>query len=71
MDGEKIFAERLKTLREKKKVACHIAADLCGATHQAWRNYESGKNYPPVKTLLYIADYFGVSVDYLLGRDKK
>lgn len=71
MDNKKIFAERLKTLRKKKEVPYFIVADLCGATHQAWRNYETGKNYPPVKTLLYIADYFGVSVDYLLGRDKK
>lgn len=71
MDNKKIFAERLKTLRMKKGIKTCIIADLCGATHQAWRNYETGKNYPPVKTLLYIADYFGVSVDYLLGRDKK
>ena len=30
--------------------------------------YEKGKNYPDVRGLIGLADYFGVSTDYLLGR---
>lgn len=43
-----------------------VGAKLSNASIQAWSN---GRAKPSVEALIKIADYFGVSVDYLLGRD--
>lgn len=40
-----------------------------GLTQQAYRNYESGERKAPYATLIRLADYFNVSLDYLLGRE--
>lgn len=62
------FLARLKGLRKKHKI---IQADIAVAikvSRQAYNNYESGKRQPDISTLALIADFFGVSTDYLLGR---
>lgn len=65
------FAERLKTLREEKKVTQRVIAAYLVLTDTAYGFYEQGKNYPNMDTLIKIADYFGVSLDYLVGRSEK
>lgn len=71
MNNKKIFGQRLKKLREEKGVSARIASELCGTSDTTWWNYESGKSFPPVRILLYIADYYDVSLDYLVGRSEK
>lgn len=72
MSHKKIFGERLKQLRKGKGVSARVAAELCGTSESVWRHYETGRSYSSIQVLLYIADYFNVSTDYLLGRtDKK
>ena len=44
-------------------------ADYIGLSRQAYAHYEFGDRYPDLKTLCKLADFFGVSVDYLLGRE--
>ena len=43
---------------------------LCGLSKNMIAMYERGEKAPSVYALIRIADYFGVSVDYLLGREK-
>lgn len=45
-------------------------ADYLGISRQAYSNYEAGKWEPDFETLLKLGEYFGCSVDYLLGNKK-
>lgn len=62
------LGKRLRLLREQKKLSQIQLADKLGIPHQSISNYERGYRHPPSDTLLQIADFFEVSVDYLLGR---
>ncbi len=59
---------RLNELRGNKTQA--QMAQILGLPRETYRNYEVGNREPPLDTLLKMANYFGVSVDYLLGRDE-
>jgi len=64
-----IFADRLKECRKNiGKTQRELAVDL-GISGSGYQNYELGNREPNHETTVKIADYFGVSVDYLLGRD--
>jgi len=64
-----IFADRLKECRKNmSKTQREVAIDL-GITESGYQNYELGNREPNHETTVKIADYFGMSVDYLLGRD--
>ncbi len=59
---------RLKELREKKGISQYKLASDLGVSQSTVGMWESGKNRPEAATLAALADYFEVSVDYLLGR---
>ncbi len=61
------FNERIKELRNNKKISQAVIAEYLGITKQAYSLYEIGKREPDYETLLKIGEYFDVSVDYLLG----
>ena len=61
--------EKLLFLREQLNVTHKAVADYIGLSRQAYAHYEFGDRYPDLKTLCKLADFFGVSVDYLLGRE--
>ena len=63
-----VFRERLKSLREKKRISRIVLSELCGLHPDAIRRYERGENKPDMESLIAIADFFEVSVDYLIGR---
>ena len=64
-----IFADRLKECRKKiSKTQKDVAFDL-GISESGYQNYELGNSEPNLKNMIQIADYFGVSIDYLVGRD--
>ena len=59
---------RLKFLREQKKLTqLKVAIDLNMSQNTVSR-YESGEREPGIAELIKFADYYGVSVDYILGR---
>lgn len=59
---------RLKEVREAKKVSqIKLAIDL-GLNQNSISRYENGQREADYKTLISFADYFNVSVDYLLER---
>ena len=64
------FAENLKKIRKSKKVSQSVVAQQLGYGYTAVANYESGRNEPSIDDLIKIAEYFGVSMDLLVGREK-
>jgi len=63
-----MFHIRLKGLREAAGYSQYAFADAIGVAQSTVGNWESGKREPNFETTQKIADFFGVSVDYLLGR---
>ena len=61
--------ERLRELRKEKRLTQTQVGNYLGITVSAYGNYELGQREPSIDMLLKLADYFGVTVDYLLGRD--
>ncbi|GMQ55860.1 hypothetical protein AN1V17_02520 [Vallitalea sediminicola] len=60
--------KRLRELREKNGLIQKDIASLLSITTSAYGYYEQGKNDLDTNTLIYLADYYHVSTDYLLGR---
>lgn len=65
---ENVFPVRLRKLREHEGISRVVLSQLCGLPDGAVRKYERGEVKPNMDSLVAIADYFHVSVDYLLGR---
>ena len=68
MDRGKVFQERLRQARHKKGISQRQAADALGLTKLGYQNYEAGRMNPSFERLPKLADFFNVSIDYLLGR---
>ena len=60
--------ERLKKLRLLKHMTQGDVAKRLFISRSAYSMYETGKRQIPYKDLLFLADYYKVSTDYLLGR---
>lgn len=65
------FGKRLKALRMEKKLKQTDMAELMEITDRQYQSYEYGKVNVPATVLDFFADYFGVTTDYLLGREEK
>lgn len=61
----------LKSLRLKLNYTQDMLAKALNISRVTYTNYELGKRTPDTKTLFLIADFFGVSIDFLLGYEKK
>jgi len=64
----RILAKRFRKLREKKGMTQTELGKLFNLSKQAISSYETGGSEPPSDALQSFADFFDVSVDYLLGR---
>ncbi len=62
------FADRLKELRKAKGETQKQTADLLGLLERSYRHYEADEVDPPSSKAIKLAEHYGVSVDYLLGR---
>jgi transcriptional regulator with XRE-family HTH domain len=60
--------ERLLEERTKADLSQVNLAKAVGITWRAYQRYEAGERMPTIPILIAIADYYGVSTDYLLGR---
>lgn len=58
----------LKELREQNGISQTKLGNYLGVTRATICRYEANERMPDLETLKNIADYFGVTVDYLLGR---
>lgn len=59
---------RIKDLREDANMRQIDLANSVGIDQRTISNYETGKTYPDSFALIKLADFFGVSIDYLVGR---
>ncbi len=64
-----MISETLSEIRRGRKLTMKDVAEGIGMKPDTYRNYESGRLEPNLSTLTKIADFYGVSTDYLLGRD--
>ena len=64
------FGERLKVLRHEKKMKQKEMAEFLGCTDRNYQKMEYGEINVPGLTLIKLADYFQVSLDYLVGRSE-
>ena len=63
-----MYLPRLRDLREDKDMKQKEVAALLGIDQRVYSNYETGKRDIPLHHLVALADYYKVSVDYILGR---
>lgn len=63
-----MLSKRLIELRKQKNKTQEDIAKVIGVTRPAYTAYERGLRTPDYDILVTLADYFNVSVDYLLGR---
>ena len=61
---------RLRGLRKGKDLNQTQIAAVLRISQRGYSKYETGENDIPTQVLLRLADFYGVSVDYLLGRDE-
>lgn len=63
-----VLAERLKACRKEKGYTQGQVAIYCDITEKTYQNYELMTREPKIEILIRIADFFDVSIDYLVGR---
>lgn len=68
MDRIVTLAKNLKELREQNNLRQEDVADIVDSSQKNVSNWEIGKFEPDIQTLWKLADYFDVTIDYLVGR---
>lgn len=63
--------KRVRDLREDKDISQKELAAILGMSQTGYSKYETGENDIPTHILLKLADFYGTSVDYILGRTDK
>lgn len=64
-----MFGDRLKELRKNKNLTQEDIGVFCGVGNATISNWEKNLTDPPIEIIIKLANYFGVSIDYLLGND--
>lgn len=62
------YVKRIRDLREDSDKTQQEIADFLGTSQTMYARYERGANELPIRHLLKLADYYGASTDYILGR---
>ena len=65
-----VFRRRLRGLRGDRDLEQITLSQLCGLYDKAVFDYENGRRKPSVETAIRISDFFGVSLEYLIGREE-
>ena len=63
-----MMIKNLKLIRTMRGISQQMLANALGTTQQSINKYENHKIEPDINTLIALADYFDVTVDYLIGR---
>lgn len=64
------FPQRLRALRERRRMSRRVLAELCGLSKNMVAQYERGEKTPTGDSLERLADFFGVTMDELWGRGR-
>ncbi|MCX7579292.1 XRE family transcriptional regulator [Leuconostoc falkenbergense] len=59
---------RLRELRKEQELTLRKLGNIINTSNQNISNWEVGRSNPNIKYLIVLADYFNVSIDYLVGR---
>lgn len=59
---------RLKELRKERKLNQRAVADALNCSQSVYSRYENGSYEPPIDVLIRLADFYGVTLDELVGR---
>lgn len=62
------FADKIIELKIERKILQKDIAKTIGSSLRTYQRYENGEREPTLSTLIKIADFFDVSLDYLVGR---
>ena len=65
------LGRRIAEIRKENDLTQEGLAEICSVTRQTISNWENGKSYPDLETLVLISDTFDVSLDALLKGDRK
>lgn len=65
------IGENIRRLRQKKGITQEQLAEVLNISNAAVSKWERGGSFPDITMLFPIADYFGVSVDELMGHNEK
>jgi len=65
-----MWNETLKYLRNKQSLTQADIADKLGISQTTYDRYETGDIEPGLGSIILLADFYGVSTDYILGRTK-
>lgn len=68
MNDLNVFSTRLKELRLSKKLTQPALGEIVGLKKQTINDLEHSRGNPSIFTAIALADYFNVSLDYLVGR---
>lgn len=60
--------QRIKDLREDSDLTQKQIGEILHVSQRAYSHYETGKRNVPVDALIRMADYYNISLDYLVGR---
>lgn len=63
------FPERLQWLRERRRISRFVLSELCGLSKNMIARYERGEVQPNLTSLVALAAFFEVSIDYLCCND--
>ena len=61
------FSERLSFLRKQKGISQNSLAQQIGAAIRCYQRYEYGEREPQLTTIINLAKFYNVSLDYLVG----
>lgn len=63
-----MYFQRIRDLREDRDLKQKDVAELLGIQQTVYSRYERGFQNIPLEHLMFLADYYQVSTDYMLGR---
>ena len=69
--GSKGYQQIIRELREDRDLSQADIANYLNTTQQMYSRYENGTCEMPIRHLVKLCDFYGVSADYILGRAEK
>lgn len=68
MFSKQLFCSRLRQLRQSRKLTTSQVGKDLSVSKQTISHWENGDRLPAINAFVALADYFDVSLDYLVGR---
>ena len=66
-----MYFQRIEDLRIDHDLTQQQVADILHCNREVYRRYEKGTRTIPIDFLILLADFYGVSIDYIVGRDPR